>query len=56
MQRLCLASEDKQKTLTGELQAIKETYEKLVQNNLMLEKKLRDQKYKKDLFIYATLR
>lgn len=45
MRRVCLTSEDKQKVLIAELQQIKETYEKLVQNNLIVEKKLRDQKY-----------
>ncbi|KAG4071855.1 hypothetical protein HA402_006016 [Bradysia odoriphaga] len=46
MRRVCASSEEKQKILTAELEQIKETYEKLVQNNLMLEKKLRDQKSK----------
>ncbi|XP_037032547.1 uncharacterized protein LOC119071673 [Bradysia coprophila] len=46
MRRLCVSSEEKQRILTAELEQIKETYEKLVQNNLLVEKKLRDQKSK----------
>lgn len=45
MRRVCLTSEEKQKVLAVELQQIKETYEKLVESNLIVEKKLRDQKY-----------
>lgn len=45
MRRVCLTSEENQKILTAELEQVKEIYEKLVQNNLMVEKKLRDQKY-----------
>lgn len=45
MRRVCLTSEEKQKVLTAELQQIKETYEKLVRSNLIVEKNLRDQKY-----------
>lgn len=50
MRRVCLTSEEKQKVLTAELQHIKETYEKLVQSNLIVEKKLRDQKYAQNGF------
>ncbi len=45
MRRVCLTSEEKQKILSAELEQIKETYDKLVQSNLIVEKKLRDQKY-----------
>lgn len=45
MRRVCSSSEEKQRILTAELEQIKETYDKLVQSNLLVEKKLRDQKY-----------
>lgn len=44
MRRVCLTSEEKQKVLAAELQQIKDTYEKLVESNLIVEKTLRDQK------------
>lgn len=46
MRRVCLTSEEKQKVLAAELQQIKDTYEKLVESNLIVEKTLRDQKYR----------
>lgn len=51
MRRVCVASEEKQKVLTAELQQITEAYDKLVQNNLVVEKKLRDQKYTQNKFL-----
>lgn len=54
MRRVCLSSEEKQKVLAGELQQIKETYEKLVQSNLLVEKKLRDQKYSKIIVVNSV--
>lgn len=50
MRRVCMTSEEKQKVLAAELQEIKETYEKSVQSNLLVEKKLRDQKYTRNIF------
>lgn len=44
MKRVCATREEKQKILAADVEQIKETYEKLVQSNLIIEKTLRDQK------------
>lgn len=54
MRRVCMTSEEKQKILAAELHHIKETYEKLIQSNLIVEKTLRDQKYAHKYFRIRT--
>lgn len=45
MYRVCVTSEEKQKILAAQAEQIRENYETLIENNLIVEKKLREQKY-----------